>query len=250
MPARNNDTPRLYDDLAHLWPVLSPPEDYTTEANIIRVLIESHQPAPRNAGRSSILELGAGGGHTLSHLAPDYDVTAVDLSPAMLEQCRLLVPSAQTVLADMCDVRLGRTFDAVLAHDAIDYMQTEDDLRRAIDTAAAHLEPGGLFLVAPTYVAESFTDGESADDTNECNGLEVSFVSRVHRTSPTTFEMTMVIMAKQAGRLTIADDRHTCGLFDTATWLRLLDVGGFDATVVEESGDEGLPFRLFVAQRR
>jgi hypothetical protein len=46
-------------------------------------------------------------------------------------------------------VRLKRTFDAVLVHDAITYMLTEDDLRATFATARAHLQRGGIFVSAP-----------------------------------------------------------------------------------------------------
>lgn len=41
----------------------------------------------------------------------------------------------------MRTVRLGRTFDAVFVHDAVDYMTSEDDLRHVIETAFVHCRP-------------------------------------------------------------------------------------------------------------
>ena len=40
-------------------------------------------------------------------------------------------------VGDLRSVRLGETFDAVLVHDAIDYMTTEVELRAAFETARA-----------------------------------------------------------------------------------------------------------------
>ena len=51
----------------------------------------------------------------------------------------------------MRSIRLGRTFKAVLIHDAISYMLTEGDLGDAFGTARAHLEPGGVLIVAPDW---------------------------------------------------------------------------------------------------
>ena len=59
----------------------------------------------------------------------------------------------------MRTVRLGRTFDCVFVHDAVCYMTTEHDLRAAIATAAAHCRPGGVVLMAPDYVRETFRPG-------------------------------------------------------------------------------------------
>jgi len=43
----------------------------------------------------------------------------------MLELSRTINPEAEHILGDMRTLRLGRTFDAVLIHDAICYMTTE-----------------------------------------------------------------------------------------------------------------------------
>lgn len=59
-------------------------------------------------------------------------------------------------IADMRSLRLDETFDAVLVHDAIDYMTTEHDLAAAFETAAAHLQPSGQLLIVPDDTAESF----------------------------------------------------------------------------------------------
>ena len=122
MPSEQQD--RMYTDLAHLWPLISPPEDYAEEAGYWRdVLREKLGP-----GRHEILELGVGGGHNLSHLTGDFQATAVDLSEKMLEHSRRLNPEVEHHVGDMRTFRLDRKFDAVLVHDAICYMLNEDDL--------------------------------------------------------------------------------------------------------------------------
>ncbi|MEM6333973.1 MAG: class I SAM-dependent methyltransferase [Planctomycetota bacterium] len=147
---------RLYHDLAHLWPLLSPPSDYQNEADHALALLDAWFDAPQQL---TLLDLGAGGGHLALHLhQAGHTVTAVDLAEPMLEQCRALVPGIETLRDDMRTARLidaannqPRTFDAVLLTDAIDYMTTPQDAAAAIATVAHHLRPGGLALIAPTY---------------------------------------------------------------------------------------------------
>ena len=121
---------RLYQDLAAWWPLISPPEEYAEEAAFAGGLLREAERPVR-----TVLELGSGGGHCASHLAPGFSMTLVDLSPGMLEVSRRLNPDCEHVEADMRTVRLGRDFDAVFVHDAVDYMTTEDDLRLVIGTA-------------------------------------------------------------------------------------------------------------------
>ena len=69
---------RMYDELAHLWRLISPPEDYADEARYWRDALR----AKLGSGRHEILELGVGGGNNLSHLTSEFQATAVDLSEA------------------------------------------------------------------------------------------------------------------------------------------------------------------------
>lgn len=239
-------TPRLYDQLAHLWPVLSPPTDYAPEAQSLRAILRAHVQ-PRNR-RPTLLELGVGGGHTLHHLLDAFDAVAVDVSDAMLANCRRLNPSVETVVGDMRTVRLGRVFDAVLIHDAIDYMTSRDDVVGALQTAGAHLKPDGLLLVAPTYVRETFDDGAVEMDCNKAGDLSLTYLSWVHDADPddSEFELTLLYLIQQGRTLRIESDRHRCGLFSEAEWLDMLDTAGFDAALHED--DVG--WSLFVGIRR
>ena len=124
----------MYGDLAELWPLISAPEDNAHEASYWRRALRSKL----GPGRHSLLELGVGGGNNLSHLTDDFDATAVDLSPGMLVHSQRLNPSVEHHVGDMRTVRLGRKFDAVIAHGAIGYMLTERPPRHvAIDRGPA-----------------------------------------------------------------------------------------------------------------
>ncbi len=78
---------------------------------------------------TTLLELGAGAGHNAVHLKGTFVCTLSDLSESMLALSRELNPTCDHVLGDMRTLRLGRSFDAVLVHDAICHMATESDLR-------------------------------------------------------------------------------------------------------------------------
>ena len=129
----DNGHNRLYGDLAWLWPIMSPPEEYADEAGYWLRVLRSRLPS----GRRRVLELGTGGGHFLHQLTGEYDATAVDLSEAMLAHSRRLNPGVAHHVGDMRSVRLGETFDAVLIHDSLDYMTTEVELRAAFETTRA-----------------------------------------------------------------------------------------------------------------
>ena len=142
------EQPKLYGELASWFHLLSSPPDYAEEAEFARNLLAEAGSAPR-----TVLELGSGGGNNASHLKAHFQLTLVDLSPGMLELSRDLNPECEHIVGDMKTLRLGRVFDAVFVHDAIMYMTTESDLRRALDTACVHCKPGGVAVFMPDVVA-------------------------------------------------------------------------------------------------
>lgn len=235
---------RLYGDLAHLWPLMSPPEDYADEgACLLGELRKRLGP-----GRARILELGTGGGHLLHHIAAGFDATAVDLSQSMLAHSRRLNPEVTHHVGDMRTVRLGETFDAVLIHDAIDYMTTEEDLRAAFTTARAHLRPGGLFIVIPDDYLETFTPPRVWHDTRRAGGAELTFVEYSTDIDPndTQVETAYVFFFQEDGALRVEVDQHTTGLFSIETWRRVLVEAGFEPEQVDyPHADDDRPMYLW-----
>lgn len=229
------ELPRLYGDLAWLWPLLSPPEHYEEEAD---TLLEAYrQLATVTQGpRPRLLELGAGGGHLLAHLTAHFDCTATDLSAAMLDNCARLVPAARRVLGDMRTLRLDERFDVVLIHDAIDYMTSAADVRAALATAAAHLVPGGALFVAPTYTRDNLVDGEADHDADPSANL--TYLSYVHDRDPddSEYELVLVYLIRdpQSRAVEVTVDRHRCGVFSEHDWLAFLSEAGFEARQVED----------------
>jgi SAM-dependent methyltransferase len=106
--------------LADWWPVISPVEEYADEAAELRQRIAAHHPTAR-----TVLEFGSGGGHVAFYLCPYYTCCLTDLSAEMLAVSRRLNPTCEHLQGDMRTIALGRAFDVVLVHDAIDYMTTE-----------------------------------------------------------------------------------------------------------------------------
>ena len=152
---------RLYRDLAGWWPLISPVEEYAAEAAALARVLDA-APVPVR----EVLDLGSGGGHIAVHLKQQFALTLVDLSEEMLSVSRMLNPECDHYQGDMRTVRLGRWFDAVLVHDAVDYMTSEADLRQVTETAFAHCRPGGVALFVPDHVAETFqpVSGEGGGD--------------------------------------------------------------------------------------
>ncbi|MFC1607467.1 class I SAM-dependent methyltransferase [Candidatus Latescibacterota bacterium] len=183
-------------------------------------------------GRHEILELGAGGGHLLSHLTADFQATAIDLSEQMLNQSRVLNPGVEHLIGDMRSVRLGRKFKAVIIHDAIGYMVSEEDLSLTFATVVEHLEPGGIFITSPDYFTETFHDPSVSHSTRSDGDIELTFIEYDYDPDPDdcTIESIMFYLIRKDGKISLEKDYHTTGLFPIQTWIYLLEEAGFEIT--------------------
>ncbi len=229
------DQPKLYAELASWWPLLSDPAEYAEEAAYCaRILIEACAPPPR-----TVLELGSGGGNTASHLKKQFQMTLVDRSPGMLAVSRSLNPECEHFEGDMRSARLGRLFDAVFIHDAIDYMTTENDLRRALETAAVHCRPNGVALFVPDSIRENFQP-QTQHGGHDGADRALRYLEWTYDPDPgdTTYLTDYAYLLREPdGSVSVEMDRHVLGLFARADWLRLLSKVGFQSKVLTDNYD-------------
>lgn len=232
----NADERRMYGDLAWLWPFMGGPSEYVQEAEEFTRWIRTHSQIEAR----TLLNLGCGGGHNDCTLKNHFQLTGVDLSEGMLANARRLNPEVEYWQGDMRTVRLGRTFDAVMVADSIDYMLTEADLRAAFETAIVHLKPGGVFCTYAEDTTERFQQNSVKTFAHNHPDVDVAFFQNAYDPDPTdsTFECTFVWLIRRNGRLEIETDRHVIGLFPLATWVRLLKDVGFTVNMTETSEDK------------
>ena len=218
--------PRLYSDLAGWYHLLTSPHEYVEEATIYRNLIAELAPDAR-----TILELGTGGGANASHLKAHYAMTLTDISDPMLDMSRRINPDCEHIVGDMRTLRLGRIFDVVMIHDAIDYMTTEADLAAAIGTAAAHCTAGGIVLLFPDHTTETFEPGTDHGGNDDDTGRGVRYLEWTWDPDPhdTTYLADYAYLLRdENGNVQAVHDRHTCGLFPKETWLELMERAGLE----------------------
>ena len=240
---------RLYGELADWYTLLTPLSEYAEEAEAHLALLQ----AELGPGRHHLLELGASAGHVAWHLRGAFALTLTDLSPAMAELARATCPEAEVLVGDMRTMRLDRRFDAVFLHDAVSYIIGEADLAAVFETAAAHLRPGGLFVVMPDYVTETFAPEEESGG-SDGEGRALRYLAWAWRRDGESdrYVVDYALMTRVGdGPTEVHTDRHEEGLFPRATWLRLLDAAGFDAQARTRHDDwAARDLDVFVARRR
>jgi SAM-dependent methyltransferase len=237
--------PILYTSHAWIWPLLSPPEDYAEESALYVELLGNL--GVEDGG--TILHLGSGGGSLDWWLKNEYKVTGVDISPKMVEHARGVNPENQYIVDCMRSVRLGQKFDAVIIHDAIAYMTTEEELQQCFKTAAAHLRPGGAFLCLPEGLIENFQQNFVETQTHKAKGVEVTTIMEHYDPNPldTTCEVTFFFLVRKNGVTERITDVHTMGLFTLHQFARAAHSAGLATKNIEHQfSDMDHPISLMV----
>lgn len=237
--------PSLYEHLAGWWPLLSPPDSYDEEADDLLPRIRAAAEGPLQ----TLLELGSGGGSLAFHLKRHFRATLTDRSRGMLEVSRAVNPECEHLEGDMRTLRLGRTFDVVLIHDAIMYATDPDSVRAALATAAAHLRKGGAIAVLPDAVRESFQPGTDCGGHDGQDGRALRYLEWTWDPDPTDCTYLVdyaFVMRHPDGSIAVEHDRHIEGLFGRDEWLGWFAEAGLEVTCSID------PWRreIFIGSRR
>lgn len=140
---------RTYDAMAPVYDAFTAHHRYEEWVQLLERLALDAGLAGRR-----LLDVACGTGKSFEpFLARGYDVTACDLSPRMLERARTRAagrdgrPDARLLVADMRALPPLGSFDLIcLLDDAVNYLDTPDELAATMRGVAANLAPDGVVV--------------------------------------------------------------------------------------------------------
>ncbi|MFD1047228.1 class I SAM-dependent methyltransferase, partial [Kibdelosporangium lantanae] len=197
-------------------------KDYRSEVDQLVSLFD--------APTRSVLDLGCGTARHLELLtALGYDVVGVDRSPDMVALARERVPVV--VEADLLNVRLDRTFDAVIMmFSVLGYLDNTKDLLAALRSAHRHLRPGGLLVLDVLDGNAVLSNGPRGGFTATTDGQQTllrATTGRVHKDEQ-IYEMGVRLWLIDDGRLVDEDaETHSLRFFLPRELDLILELAGF-----------------------
>lgn len=135
---------RTYEAMAPVYDDFTAHHEYDAWIADLLKLLER-----RGLRGNRLLDVGCGTGKSFLEMLPrGWEVTACDISPAMLKLAREKVGErVHFALADMLALPEFGEFDVVWAlDDAVNYLLSPDELERALAGMRANLAPAGLLL--------------------------------------------------------------------------------------------------------
>jgi SAM-dependent methyltransferase len=160
----------LYAPLAPAYGTMTADWDYDRWLAVI----ELHAQEAGMSG-SRVLDVACGSGSSFLPLLDRYEMTACDLSAAMLEEARQRLGgrSARLLQHDMRTLPVLGEFDLVLClDDALNHLLDPAELRGALAGIAANLAPGGvavfdvntLATLRTLYSSDAIVESERRDE--------------------------------------------------------------------------------------
>src|SRR5262245_22488212 len=146
----------MYDQLAPYYDTIYQWKDYQVECRKLHRLISKYKKSPGKR----LLDVACGTGEHIKYLFEHYEVTDMDLRPAMLKLARRKLHGCALIRGNMLSFHLGRKFDLILClFSSIAYLQTLSNLEQALRNFSRHLVRGGILLIEPFISKEKFVTG-------------------------------------------------------------------------------------------
>jgi ubiquinone/menaquinone biosynthesis C-methylase UbiE len=236
----NNDFSEIaayYDDL------YVKPEQYRTEAEKVKTLIETYKLSKGN----SLLDLACGTGGHIPYWRDKYDVTGLDISTEMLALARGKYPDVEFVLGDMIGFSLSRQFDALVClYGSIGFVRTPENLKKALQTFSLHLKHGGVLCLTPWSTKEEFIP-KIVVDTVKHPHVRIARMENVKLKTPGIIEVEFHHLIGRDGKVTYHKQSIEIGLFSRKQYSGSINEAGLKLVDYYQGPD--VPMGAFIVRK-
>jgi SAM-dependent methyltransferase len=198
-----------------------------------------------------VLDVGCGSGLLARRLLDSgFAVTGIDASPAMVDLARSHAPGAQFKVVRLPagssgrDARLPETDAVVSTGHVLNYLDTRDDIARALGELAKTLRPGGV--IAIDLMTEPLRAKRDVSSVHAKVTDDWVIVTRFSCPGPFRFDRAITVFRRVGEQWRRADEHHRNVTFDAEAALRILRDHGIDARQRAAFGEETLPDGLVV----
>ncbi len=223
-----------FDATSRYYDLLYREKDYAGEVDYIDRLLKRH-----GAGGADLLEFGSGTGRHGRLLGErGYRVTGIERSAGMVALAQQ-TENFKCQAGDICGVRLGRSFDAVLSlFHVVSYQTQNREVQDVFASAAEHLKAGGLFIFDVWYSpAVHAQPPEVRIKRLSADGVEITRIAEpVNRVNDNAVDVHYTVFARRvpSGAYESFSEVHPMRHFSIPEIDLFAGVAGFQRAGVEE----------------
>jgi len=217
---------KSYESLAWTETLLNTPEEVQEEVDYLWQAWKQYRATPDGSEKVELLHLGCGAGAYDYWLKEHCQIVGVDLSEGMLQLARERNTEVTYLVGDMRNFQLAKRFQWVLIPDAIDYLQTQQEVNQCLAQITNYLAPGGLLMIVASF-AEEFQENNFVYEESE-GDQKVTLYENNHRISTNQYESTLVYLLRKGESLSIQQDVHRLGLFSQQQWQQACAANGLE----------------------
>ncbi|WP_101948167.1 bifunctional 2-polyprenyl-6-hydroxyphenol methylase/3-demethylubiquinol 3-O-methyltransferase UbiG [Mycobacterium sp. 3519A] len=197
--------------------------DYSAAVERLREVIQANAPHA-----ATLLDVGCGTGRHLRHFQKFYDVEGLDLNGLLLETARERCPDVRFHEASMLDFSLPRRFDVVTClFSAVGYVQTVENMRRAIANMARHVERGGLLIVEPWFEPDRYWTGTITANHVDRPDMKICWMYTSKRDGQLSV-LDIHYLVGTPDRVEHFEEQHRIGLFTREEHMSAMTEAGLD----------------------
>ena len=214
------------------------------------ILARLHAHGLRRGQR--VLDVGCGTGLLARVLLEEgYAVVGVDASPAMIDFARSYATGGEFEVIGLPTRRATGQPGALPSADAVvstghvlNYLDSRDDVARALAEVAQAVRPGGLLAI--DLMTERFCEARDIRHPFAKVEEDWTMVTRYSRPGPFRFDRDITVFRRVDGAWRRSDEHHSNVTFEIDAALSVLRDHGVAATCERAFGDETLPEGLVV----
>ncbi|MBP3038936.1 class I SAM-dependent methyltransferase [Bacillaceae bacterium Marseille-Q3522] len=239
----------MYGKFAYLYDQLMKDVPYEKWLQLIQMIFSKY-----GGKREKFLDLACGTGELSVRLAASgFEVTGVDLSSDMLAIAQEKASHYQQKLLffekNMTDLDGLGIFDAVgIFCDSLNYLESENDVKKTFQAVYKHLTAGGLFLFDVHSIYKMNT--QFSHQTFAYNGEEISYIWQCFQgdyENSVEHELSFFSLDHKTKQYQRFDELHKQRTFPINVYRRWLQAAGF--TVLQIIGDFDDAAALETAER-